>query len=472
MTQITPDQLASAILREMTFEPTPDQHNAVTRLAHFCCQPSEHKAFILRGYAGTGKTTLVSALIRTLRHLNQPTILLAPTGRAAKVLATYAGQSAHSIHRIIYRQKTAGSTEFDLNYNPHRHTIFIIDEASMIANAPTDGITFGTGRLLDDLIHYIYTADGCSMILIGDTAQLLPIGHTTTPALDPLTISHYGLTTTEAHLTSVLRHTAQSGILHNATLLRHAIDTTPFRPVTLATGYPDLHLITGETLIDDIQNSYATVGEENTIILTHSNRRALLYNRGIRTSVLYREDELTAGDLLLVTRNNYYWSAPYDQLDFIANGDIARILRLSRHTDLYGLRFADLTLQLIDYDIEITARILIDSLYTDTPQSADALNSRLTAAIAEDYPHITDRRTLWREMQNNPYYNALQVKFAYAITGHKAQGGSWQHVYIDQGYITPDTITRQYYQWLYTAITRARTHLYLVNFHPTHFTPT
>lgn len=457
-------ELERYIYSEMRFELTSDQRKAVEGLAQFCMLPSEHKVFVLKGYAGTGKTTVVSALIKALRRVNVPTMLLAPTGRAAKVLGGYAGQSAFSIHRIIYRQKRAGATEFDLNFNGHRDTLFIVDEASMIANSVRDGLTFGSGRLLDDLIEYVYSGAGCSMILLGDTAQLLPIGSSSSPALDVNVLGGYGLDVFGCLLKDVVRQTGQSGILYNATLLRRIIETGQMRGVKFRMDFPDVQRVTGEMLIDEIQASYNTVGEENTIILTYSNKRAVLYNRGVRNAVLYREDELSNGDFLMVTRNNYYWSEKYDGLDFIANGDIAEVVRVGHHADLYGVRFADLTLRLVDYDMEITAKVLIDSLYADTQEAVGRLNQQLAENVAEDYADIGDRRRLWCEMQKNEYFNALQVKFAYAITGHKAQGGGWQHVYVDQGYLTDEMLTLDYCQWLYTAFTRAQTKLFLVNF--------
>lgn len=290
----------------------------------------------------------------------------------------------------------------------------------MIANASTDGLQFGSGRLLDDLVEFVYSADNCSMVLIGDTAQLLPIGQTSSPALDTDVMRGYGLDVFEHRLTQVVRQSQESGILYNATLIRQSIAADEFKPTRLLPSFADMRRISGTELIEQLETSYNTVGEENTIILTYSNKRAVLFNRGVRSSVLFREDEISNGDFLMVTRNNYFWSAPYENLDFIANGDIAEVVRVGRHTELYNARFVDLTLRLIDYDMEITARVLLDSLYTETQQDVVGLNNRLTAAVAEDYADITDKRQFWREMQKNEYFNALQVKFAYAITGHKA----------------------------------------------------
>lgn len=456
--------LADYIKKELPFDATRQQNELIDLLAQFCCTPTDTKAFILKGFAGTGKTSVISGLIMAMKRLNQPTVLLAPTGRAAKVLSNYSNHSAYSIHKVIYRQKSAGDFSFNVNYNSHKNTLFIVDEASMIANQSNNGVEFGSGRLLDDLVEYVYSGENCSMILIGDTAQLLPIGQSSSPALNKIIIEGYGLDVTEYQLTQVIRQAGESGILYNATKIRQAIENEPFRAIKLNPEFEDLKLVSGENLIEELESSYNQVGEENTIILTYSNKRAVLYNRGVRGQVMMKEEELSTGDYLIVTKNNYYWSKPYDNLDFIANGDIAEIVRVGKHYELYDARFADLTLRLIDYDIEITARILIDSLYTETPSAQNALIEKLTNTIAEDYVDISNKKQFWQEMQKNEFYNALQVKFAYAITGHKSQGGSWDHVYIDQGYITEEMITREYYQWLYTAITRAKEKVFLVNF--------
>lgn len=457
-------ELRNRIKAELPFEPTADQSGVIELLAEFCLRPIEHKVFVLKGFAGTGKTSVVGALIRAFRALKRPTMLLAPTGRAAKVLAGYAEKEAYSIHKVIYRQKSIGTPEFNLGYNSHKNTLFVVDEASMISNRSGGDSMFGSGNVLDDLVEYVYSGENCSMILLGDTAQLLPIGQSTSPALERIVLEGYGLEVTEFTLTQVVRQAETSGILYNATRLRYAIGSEVFEPVKFDLRFPDIFRVSGEDLIDQINSSYSRVGEENCIILTYSNRRAVLYNRGVRNQVMMREDELSAGDYLLITKNNYFWSASYEGLDFIANGDIAEVVRVSHVTELYGTRFADLTLRLVDYEMEITAKVLIDSLYTDTPAAVSALNERLTAAIAEDYADIGDRRNFWKAMQANEYYNALQVKFAYAITGHKAQGGGWQHVFIDQGYITEESVTPEYYKWLYTAFTRAKERLFLVNF--------
>ena len=339
---------------------------------------SQH-AFLLTGYAGTGKTSVVSALVGALHALNQKTVLLAPTGRAAKVFSNYAQQPAYSIHKRIYRQKTA-SNEFTLNYNNARDTLFLVDEASMVSNTPTEGTTFGSGRLLDDLIEFVYTGDNCRLILIGDTAQLPPVMQPFSPALDRHNLERYGLDVTTAELTEVARQSADSGILYNATTIRHVL-TQAGQALTLNHNFPDVHRITGAELIDEIQSAYSRSGVENCIIVTRSNKRAVLYNRGIRNQVMCKEDELSAGDLLLITRNNYFWSKEYPDLEFIANGDVAELVRIKRYHDMYGLRFVDVTLRFLDYDCEIDTRLLIDSLYTETPAAAEQLAKKLFAAV-------------------------------------------------------------------------------------------
>ena len=422
---------------------------------------SQH-AFLLTGYAGTGKTSVVSALVGALHALNQKTVLLAPTGRAAKVFSNYAQQPAYSIHKRIYRQKTA-SNEFTLNYNNARDTLFLVDEASMVSNTPTEGTTFGSGRLLDDLIEFVYTGDNCRLILIGDTAQLPPVMQPFSPALDRHNLERYGLDVTTAELTEVARQSADSGILYNATTIRHVL-TQAGQALTLNHNFPDVHRITGAELIDEIQSAYSRSGVENCIIVTRSNKRAVLYNRGIRNQVMCKEDELSAGDLLLITRNNYFWSKEYPDLEFIANGDVAELVRIKRYHDMYGLRFVDVTLRFLDYDCEIDTRLLIDSLYTETPAAAEQLAKKLFAAVEEDYLEIGNRRTRYKAMMQNEYLNALQVKFGYAVTCHKAQGGQWSEVFIDQGGLTPEQIDTDYLRWLYTACTRAEKNLFFINF--------
>lgn len=454
--------LANKVKEKLPFQPTTEQTHCIDKLAEFCTSTGEQEVFLLKGYAGTGKTSLISALVNALFDLNQQTVLLAPTGRAAKVFSNYAHQPAYSIHKKIYRQKS-GFQEFSLNYNNQRDTLFFVDEASMIANTPSEGTNFGSGQLLDDLIEYIYTGDNCRLILMGDTAQLPPVMQPISPALEPLKLESLGLRVTSFELIEVVRQTAQSGILHNATAIRHALNDTTCQ-LKLNMTFADIKRISGSELIDEIQAAYSRSGEENCIIITRSNKRAVLYNRGIRNQVLMKEDELSNGDLLLITKNNYFWSKDYPNLEFIANGDIAEIVRIRQHNEIYGLRFASVTLRFLDYDCEIDARILIDSLYTETPAAATLLNQKLMAAVEEDYLEIGNKRNRYKEMMKNDYFNALQVKFGYAVTCHKAQGGQWHEVFIDQGSLSVEQINSDYLRWLYTACTRAQEKLYLVNF--------
>lgn len=444
----------------MEFRPTRQQEEVLEMLRAFYIDREPRKVFLLKGFAGTGKTTLMAYLVSRLPK----SVLMAPTGRAAKVFSSYSHHPAYSIHKAIYRQEAAGSSHFDLNYERKDNTLFIIDESSMISNLPGENRVFGSGRLLDDVIEYVYTADNSQAIFMGDPAQLLPVGENCSPALDRQVLEGYGLKVYEAWLTDVIRQATDSGILYNATRIRQSIETEPFVPTKLNVEFEDVERVSGENLIEEINRSYNTVGEENTVILTYSNKRAVLFNRGIRAQVLYREERIQAGDLVMVTKNNYFWSKPYKELSFIANGDVAEVVRVGKHYDLYGAHFADLTLRLTDYDMEVTAKVLLDSLETETPADIQKLSDKITNNIAEDYPDIRSKAALWKELKENEFYNALQVKFAYSITGHKSQGGAWEHVYIDLGYVTDEMITREYYQWLYTAFTRAQEQLYLVNF--------
>lgn len=463
------DFLSKKIHAQLPFEPTSEQLVCIDKLAQFCTSidTNHNHLFLLTGYAGTGKTSLVSALVNALAELQQKTVLLAPTGRAAKVFSNYSKQPAYSIHKKIYRQKS-GSTEFNLNFNSQKDTFFLIDEASMISNVPNDGANFGSGRLLDDVMEFIYTGDNCRLILIGDVAQLPPVMQPISPALEKLKLESYGLTVTDAELTEVVRQTAESGILHNATTIRRALTNDENR-LQLNSAFDDIKRVEGTELIDEIQSAFSRSGIENCIIITRSNKRAVLYNRGIRNQVLFREDELSNGDLLLITKNNYFWSKDYPNLEFIANGDIVEIVRIRNYHEMYNLRFADITLNFMDYECEIDARILIDSLYTETPAAAQQLYKQLLAAVEEDFLEIGNRRERYKEMMKSEYLNALHVKFGYAVTCHKAQGGQWQEVFLDQGGITAETIDSDYLRWLYTATTRAEKKLYLINFNDNFF---
>ncbi|MBR5204583.1 MAG: AAA family ATPase [Bacteroidaceae bacterium] len=460
--------LGQQIKTNFPYKPTFEQENVVKMLADFLFSRKSEELFLLKGYAGTGKTSLIGALVKTLDQLEQKCILLAPTGRAAKVFSYYAGHPAYTIHKKIYRQKSFSNEldNFSIDDNLHQHTLFIVDEASLIANDGLSGSMFGTGRLLDDLIQYVYSGQGCRLMLIGDTAQLPPVGEEESPALCADALKGYGLEVYEAMLTEVVRQLHDSGILWNATELRRYIAEDDFftLPMIKVEGFPDVKVVPGNELIEAINDSYDQVGLDETIVVCRSNKRANIYNKGIRNMILYREEELESGDLLMVAKNNYFWTEGCKEIDFIANGDIAVVRRVRREREMYGFRFADVTLCFPDYnDLELEMTVLLDTLHTETPALPKEMNDKLFYSVLEDYADITVKRERMKKMKADPYYNALQVKYAYAVTCHKAQGGQWKRVFLDQGYMTEDMLSPDYFRWLYTAFTRATDTLYLVN---------
>ncbi len=464
-------ELERVFLTNCAFLPTESQHQVIIQLIDFLLSREQHTVFLLRGYAGTGKTSLIGALVKMLLFLERKVVLLAPTGRAAKVFSLYAEHQAYTIHRKIYRQKTffGNSDGGVLNANLYQNTLFIVDEASMIANEGSSGAAeFGTGRLLDDLISYVYGGKGCRLILLGDAAQLPPVGETESPALSADMLELYGLTVFSGNLTQVVRQKETSGILWNATALRKLImDDEVFEfPKIKCLGFPDVRVVSGEDLIETLEWAYNHYGLDQTIVVTRSNKRAQIYNQGIRARVLGREGELESGDQLLVVKNNYYWhdSSETKPMEFIANGDLAVVRRVRRERELYGFRFADVLFRFPDYDdIEMEVTVLMDTLNNDYPALSRADADRLFQGVWEDYPEITLKRERLKKIKSDPYYNALQVKYAYAVTCHKAQGGQWQSVFIDQGYMTDDMCSPDYFRWLYTAFTRATEQVYLVN---------
>lgn len=428
---------------------------------------------MLCGYAGTGKTSLVAALVKTMVQLERKVVLLAPTGRAAKVFSSYSGMPAYTIHKRIYRQKSImEGSAFSLMDNRAVNTLFIVDEASMIAN---EGVSnFGSGALLDDLVEFVYSGRGCSLLLLGDTAQLPPVGEELSPALSQQYLRSMFLDVQGVELTQVMRQLDGSGILQNATQLRKVITSgeAGYMPQIKLKGFADVCRVQGEELIEAIDSCYSDAGIDETIILCRSNKRANVYNEGIRRRILYREEELNRGDMLMVVKNNYYWREELgkedktilEKIDFIANGDMAEIIHVGSTEEMYGFRFADVTLSFNDYeDCELDVKIMLGTLTSESPSLTRAESEALFAAVWEDYPEIRSKRKRMEEVRKNPYYNALQVKYGYAVTCHKAQGGQWKRVFLDQGYITPEMATPDYYRWLYTAFTRATEKLYLVN---------
>lgn len=460
--------LTQQIKRNFCYQPTEEQEKAIECIADFLFKPENDTLLLLKGYAGTGKTTLIGAVVRTLSEMRAGYVLMASTGRAAKVFSRYSGFSAYTIHKKIYRQKSFSNDldNFSLNDNLHKNTLFIVDEASMISNDGLTGASFGSGRLLDDLIEYVYAGQGCRLLIIGDDAQLPPVGEDESPALSAEVLSGYGLDVTECILTEVIRYSGRNGILSNATMLRErmAADDIYDLPVLTLKGYEDISSIPGSELIEAINSSYNEVGMDETMVICRSNKRAYLYNKGIRNTILYREEELSTGDILMIAKNNYHWTADCKEIDFIANGDIAVVRRVRRTQEMYGFRFADVVLSFPDHnDIEFELKILLDTLHSDYPSLSKEDSDRLFNAVMEDYSDITNKKERMKKLKEDSFYNALQVKYAYAVTCHKAQGGQWKRIFIDQGYITEDTFTPDYYRWLYTALTRASEKLYLVN---------
>ncbi|MBS3808020.1 MAG: AAA family ATPase [Bacteroidales bacterium] len=455
------------------YPPTRSQKNLFGMLADFVINRQKSEIMMITGYAGTGKTTTVKSLINTLSAFRIKSILMAPTGRAAKVLSSYAGKSAYTIHKKIYRQKSSseGFGDFVLEENLHKNTYFIVDEASMISNQSMELAIFGSGRLLDDLIQYVYQGDGCKLILIGDSAQLPPVKMDLSPALDPAQMEGYGLAVRQAFLSEILRQSAESGILYNATHIRRMIeDNQSGFPRLQVENFTDIERAGGNELIEILSDAYEHYGEEETVIVTRSNKRANMFNQGIRNQILWREEELAIGDFLMVVKNNYFWIDEEEALDFIANGDIAEVTRIYGYQDLYGFQFADLRLRFVDYnDIEIDAKILMNTIHSRQAALSRDENKQLFYNVMEDYQEVKTKKARIQKVKENPFFNALQVKFAYAVTCHKAQGGQWKVVFVDHGYINEEMVNKEFFRWLYTAFTRATEKLYLVNFHKSFF---
>ena len=460
------DSLMYQILRNFPFDPTDDQMYALDVFERFMTDSDERCVMILRGSAGTGKTSLASVIVRTLLDLQYKISLLAPTGRAAKVFSLNSGQPAATIHRSIYRERTFAGLDgkFNLNANLYRNRLFMIDEASMISLTSVNS-TFGSGCLLDDLIQFVYNERNCRMLLIGDKAQLPPVGEAESPALRTDVLAAYGLKVYECDLNEVLRQSQDSGILYNATIIRQMIthDQATALPKIRFKGFADISIVPGDELIESLSTSYAEVGIDETMVITRSNKRANIFNQGIRNMVLGREEELTTGDMLMVVKNKYK-EKQAESLSFIANGDRAIVRSVRNVRELYGFRFADVTLSFPDYDnTEEDMIIILDTLTTEAPALTHEQNKQLFQQVLADYADVPLKSDRMKKIREDDYYNALQVKFGYAITCHKAQGGQWAHIYLDQGYMTDEMLTPDYIHWLYTAFTRATEHLYLVN---------
>ena len=440
-------------------------------LAAFLLSAKQQPVYLLKGYAGTGKTTLVTTLVKVLPEIGQQYVLLAPTGRAAKVLNQYTGKLASTIHRRLYQRSALadGSIKVARKANNQKRTVFIVDEASMISDSTQTG-TFGAGNsLLDDLMEYVFEGESCRLLLIGDQAQLPPVGLEGSPALDfAMLKATYAITTAQYELTEVMRQSLESGILFNATLLRERMHQQHYAfPLFQLKAFNDIVAVEPERFEELLQDAFGGRDHTEAAIICRSNKRANNFNREVRFRILGMEGELAAGDLLMVVKNNYFWMQEQEQGGFIANGDIAEVRRIHHIEEMYGLHFADADISLVDYPDNpgLSVKLMLDTLMADSPSLTEETYQRFVAAVEEDYQHIPSRRQRYAEMKANPYFNALQVKFAYALTCHKTQGGQWPTIFVDAGFLNvKEEADHNDFRWLYTAFTRATSKLYLVNF--------
>ena len=471
---MTPLDFARLFRDQIPFELTESQRTAGRDLTNFICNPSENQVFILNGYAGTGKTTMVSALVKTLKMVRKKCVLLAPTGRSAKVFSVYSGQKAYTIHKCLYwvREKD-GLREFTRRPNKNSHTVFIVDEASMIGDGAGESPLFGSRSLMDDLFSFVFEGQDCQLLLVGDDAQLPPVNFDESPALDIDYIRrNFNLTVHSATLTDVTRQTQDSGILHNASLLRNKMmdEDFPF-PIFAAPVFPDCQRVNGEDLEELLNTLYGRYESDEIVTVTYSNKRAYVYNQEIRHRILYREEQLSAGDFVIAVKNNYFWVKDDDEVGFIANGDNMEILSINKIQELYGFRFADVTARLCDYPDHdsIDIKVILDSLDCEGPALNREESNRLYEAVSQDYADIPTKKERYRKLREDPYLNAVQAKFSYALTCHKTQGGQWRVVLLDQGLIQDGILTKSYFRWLYTALTRATEQVYLINFNDAFF---
>lgn len=461
------DHLVSQFVNSLQYPPTEGQHKLFRILAEFITDNLNSDILVVNGYAGTGKTSAIGSVVKVLDVYKQKVVLLAPTGRAAKVFAHYSNKPAYTIHKQIYRQKVAADVQsvFQLDRNLNANTLFIVDEASMISNTIADQSIFGTGNLLRDLVEYVRGGKNCKLILVGDDAQLPPIGLEQSPALDLEVMRIYGKIF-NVRLTEVVRQGVDSGILKNATIIRCQLDQSDLQlPSLVVDGFDDITPISGMDLLELLETSFYKYGNDQVVVVTKSNKRANVYNNGIRQRILYRDEELSVGDSIMVVKNNYFWTSDMEELSFIANGDIAVIERIRKYEERYGFRFANVTLRFPDYgDLSLDVKIVMDTLASESASLTYDQSKTLYSGVAEDFAHLRMKKERWLAVKNDPFYNALQVKFAYAITCHKAQGGQWPVVFIDHGYFKEEMLSVDFLRWLYTAITRASSKVYLVNF--------
>ena len=466
--------IETQIYNNFPYTPTNQQKKIIKSLSLFISGESNEQIFMLNGYAGTGKTTVISALSNSLNLLGIRSVMLAPTGRAAKVMSQYANKSATTIHKKIYRQKSATDNSFVLNFNKDKDTIYIIDESSMISNSSFENVVFGSGRLLDDVFDFVNAGRNCRVIFIGDTAQLPPIGTLISPALDCSYLSNYGDLASE-EMSDVVRQESDSGILHNATIIRSLIEQGLEQIPKFSLSFPDFQRIGGGDVLEVIEDNYGKYDISNCIVITRSNKQANRFNQGIRSRVLYQEERIDSGDYLMVVKNNYFYKtsdnltmqqlAGQDGEDFLANGDVAKILRVRKYEEVHGFMFADVTLKLIyNDDYELDCKILLDTLDSESPSLSKEQQKSLFLSVEADYADVKSKRDRYKKMRVDPYLNAVQVKFAYAVTCHKAQGGQWDSVIIDSMLWGDMPMTLDLLRWLYTAVTRSAKKLYLLNF--------
>ena len=460
--------ISQQIYAKLSFEATFNQKKIIEQLSSWLCDDDYRRIFLLNGYAGTGKTTIIAAFVAALKDLGIKTILLAPTGRAAKVLSHYSSADAFTIHKRIYRERSLASYEskFSLDYNRERGAVFIVDEASMLSSASGDDATFGSGNLLDDLVQYVRSGKDCRLMLVGDDAQLPPVGDDYSPALDPATLLQYG-DVEYGTMDEVVRQTADSGILFNATMLRLMLENRIFEIPKFDTSYPDFKSVEGGELLETLQDCYDRYGRDETIVITRSNKRANRYNEGIRRYNLSAEEEIESGDMLMVVKNNYHYAERDEKspMSFVANGDVVRLRRIRRFEEFYGFRFIDAQLEFPDYgDYQMDVKVMLDTLASESPSLTRDESRRLFYEVEKDYMDITAKGKRYRAIRENPHFNAMQVKFAYAVTCHKSQGGQWRAVFVDRCLFGDETMSKDMLRWLYTAITRATERVYLVNF--------
>jgi len=467
---MTSSEFHTLIKQQFPFQPTLKQDIVLEQLSKFIFDGPPNALYVLKGYAGTGKTSIIGVIVSNLWKAQKSAVLMAPTGRAAKVISNYSNKEAFTIHKKIYfpKKDTGGGVKFVLQPNKHKKTIFIVDEASMIPDTPSESKLFENGSLLDDLIQYVYSGHQCKLLLIGDIAQLPPVKLELSPALDEDQLSlNYNKEVTKMELDVVMRQAEDSGILFNATLLRDAIkssfyDTFKFN----LNGFKDIvRLIDGHDIIDAINDSYSQLGNEDTAIIVRSNKRANQYNEQIRSRILFNEHELTAGDYLMVVKNNYFWIKPNTEAGFIANGDIIEVLEIFSIKELYDFRFAEVKVRMVDYPKmkPFETVLLLDTIKVEAPSLPYEDSNRLYQEVMKDYEKETTKYKKFIKVKSNPFFNALQVKFSYAMTCHKSQGGQWNTVFVEQPYL-PNGIDKDYLRWLYTAVTRARERLYLIGF--------